>query len=30
MKEWLTLTSPRTSWIDLAKEAFEFVNRSKP
>lgn len=25
MKEWLTVTSPRASWIDLAKEAHDFV-----
>jgi hypothetical protein len=25
MKEWLTVTSPKASWVTLAKEAFEFV-----
>ncbi len=25
MKEWLTVTSPRASWSELAKEAHEFV-----
>jgi len=25
MKEWLTVTSPTASWIDLAKEAHDFV-----
>jgi hypothetical protein len=25
MKEWLTVTSPKASWVDLAKEAFAFV-----
>jgi len=25
MKEWLTVRSPRASWIDLAKEAHHFV-----
>jgi hypothetical protein len=27
MKEWLTVTSPKASWVGLAKEAFEFVER---
>jgi hypothetical protein len=30
MKEWLTITSPRASWVELAKEAFAFVVGSKP
>jgi hypothetical protein len=25
MKEWLTVVSPRASWIDLAREAHDFV-----
>jgi hypothetical protein len=25
MKEWLTVTSPRASWSELAKEAHDFV-----
>jgi TfoX/Sxy family transcriptional regulator of competence genes len=25
MKEWLHVTSPRASWLDLTREAFEFV-----
>jgi hypothetical protein len=25
MKEWLTVTSAKASWFDLAKEAHEFV-----
>ena len=25
MKEWVALTSPKASWIDLAKEAYRFV-----
>jgi hypothetical protein len=25
MKEWLTVTSPKASWTELAKEAHEFV-----
>lgn len=29
MKEWLTVTSAKASWRELAKEAFEFVVRSK-
>jgi hypothetical protein len=29
MKEWLTVTSARASWSELANEAFEFVARSK-
>ncbi len=27
MKEWLTVTSPKASWVELAKEAFAFVAR---
>jgi len=30
MKEWLTVTSPKASWIDLAKEAHDFVKASGP
>jgi len=29
MREWLHVTSPKASWIGLAKEAFEFVKGSK-
>jgi hypothetical protein len=29
MKEWLAVTSPRASWIDLAKEAYAFVRGSR-
>jgi hypothetical protein len=25
MKEWLTVTSAKAAWIDLAKEAYGFV-----
>src|SRR5579859_6771015 len=28
MKEWLTITSKKASWIDLAKEAHVYVKRS--
>jgi hypothetical protein len=28
MKEWLTVTSPKASWIDLVKEAHDFVKAS--
>lgn len=28
MKEWLTITSPKPSWIELVKEAYEFVKSS--
>jgi hypothetical protein len=27
MKEWLTVTSPKASWLELAREAFAFVSR---
>ena len=30
MKEWLTVTSPKASWTELAKEAHGFVEKSKP
>lgn len=26
MKEWLTVTSARASWVELAREAYEFVS----
>jgi hypothetical protein len=29
MKEWLTVVSPRISWIDLAREAHAFVGGAK-
>ena len=29
MKEWLTVTSKKASWVDLAKEAHDFVKASK-
>jgi hypothetical protein len=29
MKEWLTVTSAKASWGELAKEAFAFAARSK-
>jgi hypothetical protein len=29
MKEWLAVVSPRASWIDLAREAHDFVNGGK-
>jgi hypothetical protein len=29
MKEWLTVTSAKASWGELAKEAFGFVSQSK-
>jgi hypothetical protein len=28
MKEWLTVTSAKASWIDLAKEAHDYVGRT--
>jgi hypothetical protein len=30
MKEWLTVTSPKASWVELAKEAFAFVSNGRP
>jgi hypothetical protein len=29
MKEWLSVVSPRVSWVDLAKEAHAFVGGAK-
>jgi|SRR5450432_3243331 len=29
MKEWLAVTSGKASWVDLAREAFDFVSASK-
>jgi hypothetical protein len=29
MKEWLTVMSPKASWIDLAREAHDFVSAKK-
>ena len=29
MKEWLTVTSPKASWIRVAKEAHAFVSAAK-
>jgi len=29
MKEWLTVTSPKLSWVDLAREAHDFVDGKK-
>ncbi len=29
MKEWLTVTDPKASWIDLTKEAFAFVDSAR-
>ena len=29
MKEWIAIKSGKTSWIKLAKEAYEFVKRGK-
>jgi hypothetical protein len=29
MKEWLTVTSTKASWLELAKEAFAFVSGGK-
>jgi hypothetical protein len=29
MKEWLTVTSPKASWVDLATEAHDFVSAKK-
>jgi hypothetical protein len=30
MKGWLTVVSPRASWIDLAREAHAYVRSAKP
>lgn len=29
MKEWLAVTSPKASWVELAKEAHEFVREAR-
>ena len=29
MKEWLTVVSPKLSWVDLAREAHDFVEGRK-
>jgi hypothetical protein len=29
MKEWLTVTNPKASWVELTKEAFAFVERAR-
>jgi hypothetical protein len=29
MKEWLTVTSPKASWVALAKQAYAFVSRMR-
>ncbi len=29
MKQWVMITSDRCSWIDLAKEAYDFVQRAR-
>lgn len=29
MKEWLTVLSPKLSWVELAREAHAFVNGRK-
>jgi hypothetical protein len=29
MKEWLTIENPRASWLDLAREAHDFVKGAK-
>jgi hypothetical protein len=29
MKGWLTVTNPQASWLDLVKEAFDFVSAGK-
>jgi len=29
MKEWVVVRAARASWIDLAKEAYDFVKRGK-
>ena len=29
MKEWLAVTSAKASWLDLARDAFGFVNESR-
>jgi hypothetical protein len=29
MKEWLTVTSPKASWVELTKAAFVFVMGSR-
>ena len=29
MKEWFVLESPRVRWLDLAREAFQFVGRGR-
>jgi len=28
MKEWLAVTSPKASWVELAREAHAFVGNS--
>ena len=29
MKEWLAITAGRTSWIELAKEAYRYIKQSR-
>jgi hypothetical protein len=29
MREWLAVTSTKASWVDLAKEAHDFVRQSR-
>jgi len=29
MKEWVAIESPKPSWVELAREAYEFVNRPR-
>jgi hypothetical protein len=30
MKEWVVVTADKVKWIELAKEAYDFVKQAKP